>query len=176
MSAKHNRTIAIAAFATVVISGSVFAATVLASPAGESRENKHRVDLSFTKWVTINPGGSRMEGIVRGDVSGSFAGQTLVKQASDLVGKIPAATGDVTLIDAVYEVTAGDHSFRALMHGGYDIPTNQARLDGVVLGGWLAGEKVHAEFRTLPCNPVQPNAAGGTCFEGTMHITRNSAK
>jgi hypothetical protein len=176
MSARHNRTIAIAAFATVVISGLVFAASVWASPAAESRENGNRVELTFTKWVTINPGGARTEGIVQGDVSGTFAGQTLVKQVSDLVGKIPSATGDVSLIESVFEVTAGDHSFRALMHGGYDIPTNKARLDGVVLGGWLAGEKIHAEFRALPCNPVQPNAAGGTCFDGTMHITRSSAK
>ena len=176
MGEKHNRTIAIAAFATVLISGLVFAASVLASPAAESRDNSHRVELTFTKWVTVNPGGGRMEGIVGGDVSGTFAGQTLVKQTSDLVGKIPAATGDVNLLGVVYEVTAGEHSFRAVLHGGYDIPTNKARLDGVVLGGWLAGEKVHAEFRALPCNPVQPNAAGGTCFDGTITITRGSAK
>jgi hypothetical protein len=176
MSARHNRTITIAVCATVLISGFVFAASVLASPAAESREDKHKVELTFTKWNTINPGGGRTEGIVRGDVSGTFAGQTLVKQVSDLVGKIPAATGDVTLIDSVFEVTAGERSFRALMHGGYDIPTNKARLDGVILGGWLAGEKVHAEFRTTPCNPVQPNAAGGTCFEGTITIPRGSAK
>jgi hypothetical protein len=60
--------------------------------------------------------------------------------------------------------------------GGYDIPTNKARLDGVVLGGWMAGEKVHAEFRALPCNPVQANAANGTCFDGTIRILRNSAE
>ena len=170
MSARHNRAITLAAFATVLISGFVFAATVLASP----RENAHGVELTFTKWVTVEPGGARMEGIVRGDVSGTFAGQTLVKQTSDLVGKIPAATGDVNLLGVVYEVNAGNHSFRALLHGGYDIATNKARLDGVVLGGWLAGEKVHAEFRALPCNPVQPNAAGGTCFDGTIQITRSS--
>jgi hypothetical protein len=123
MSARHNRTIAIAVFATVLISGFVFAASVLASPTNESRENRRRVELTFTKWVTINPGGARTEGIVGGDVSGTFAGQTLVKQTSDLVGKIPAATGDVNLIEVVWEVTAGDHSFRALLHGGYDIPT-----------------------------------------------------
>lgn len=175
MSASHIRAIAIAAFATVLISGLVFSASVLASSSAESRGNKHRVDLTLTKWVTINPGGARMEGIVGGDVSGAFAGQVLVKQTSDLVGKIPAASGDVNLIEAVYEVTAGDHSFRALMNGGYDVPTNKARLDGVVLGGWLAGEDVHVEFRATPCSPAQPNAAGGTCFEGTMTVTRASA-
>jgi len=174
MNAKASRAIAIAAFATALISGSAFAATVLASPDAESRDNRHRVDLTFTKWVTVEPGGGRMEGIVAGDVSGTFAGQTLVKQTSDLVGKIPAATGDVTLLGVVYEVSAGDRSFRAILYGGYDIPTNKARLDGVVLGGWLAGEKVHAEFRALPCSPVQPNAAGGTCFDGTIQITRSS--
>ena len=172
----HTPAVAIALVGTVLISGFVFVAGVLASPAAESHENQRPVELTFTKWVTLDPGGGRMQGIVGGDVSGTFAGQTLVKQTSDLVGKIPAATGDVTLLEVVYEVTAGDHSFRAILHGGYDIPTNKARLDGVVLGGWLAGEKVHAEFRSLPCNPVQPNAAGGTCFDGIMRITRNSAK
>lgn len=176
MSARHKRTIAIAAFATVLISGFVFAAAVLASPSNESRGDRHPVELTFTKWVTINPGGARTEGIVGGDVSGTFAGQTLVKETSDLVGKIPAATGDVNILGVVWEVTAGDHSFRAVLHGGYDIPTNKARLNGVVMGGWLAGEKVHAEFRALPCNPVQPNAAGGKCFEGTISVPRDSAK
>jgi hypothetical protein len=176
MSAMHNRTVAFAAFASVLIVGFVFAASVLASPAAESREDRHQVELTFTKWVTVNPGGARMEGIVSGDASGTFAGQTLVKQTSDLVGKIPAATGDVNLLGVVYEVNAGERSLRAVLHGGYDIPTNKARLDGVVLGGWLAGEKAHAEFRALPCNPVQPNAAGGTCFEGTIQIARGSGR
>lgn len=108
-------------------------------------------------------------------MSGTFAGQVLVKQTTDLVGKIPGASGDVNLLEAVYEVGAGDHSFRALMHGGYDVPTNKARLDGVVMGGWLAGSDVHAEFRTTPCSPAQPNAVGGSCFEGTMTVTRASA-
>jgi hypothetical protein len=172
----HNRAFVIAVVGTVLIAGFVLAAGVFASPAAESRENQHSVELTFTKWLTVNPGGARMEGIVGGDVTGTFSGQTLVKQTSDLVGKIPAATGDVNLLGVVYEVTAGDHSFRALLHGGYDIPTNKARLDGVVLGGWMAGEKVHAEFRALPCNPVQPNAAGGTCFDGTIQIARSSPK
>jgi len=176
MSASQIRAIAIAAFATMLISGLVFSASVLASPSAESKQNKHRVDLTFTKWVTINPGGSRTEGIVGGDVSGTFAGQTLVKQNSDLVGKISGATGEVGLTESVFEVTAGDHSFRALLHGGYDFLTNKALLEGVVVGGWLAGEKVHAEFQATPCNPVQPNAAGGTCFVGTITVSPGSAK
>ena len=166
----------IAVFGTALISGFVFAAGALASPEAEPRENQHAVELTFTKWVTVEPGGGRMEGVVGGDVSGTFAGQVFVKQTSDLVGKIPAATGDVNLLEVVYEVNAGDHSFRAILLGGYDIPTNKARLDGVVLGGWMAGEKIHAEFRALPCSPVQPNAAGGTCFDGTLHIPRSSAE
>jgi hypothetical protein len=176
VSTRPNRAIAVAAFATVLIAGFAFTASVLASPAAESVEHKHQVELTFTKWVTVSPGGARMEGVVGGDISGTFAGQTLVKQTSDLVGQIPAATGDVNLLGVLYEVTAGDHSFRAVLHGGYDIPSNKARLDGTILGGWLAGEKVHAEFRALPCNPVQPNAAGGTCFDGTLRITRSSTK
>jgi hypothetical protein len=113
-----------------------------------------------------------MQGVVGGDVVGKFAGQVLVNQTTDLVAKLgPLASGDINVLQAVYEVQAGDHSFRALVQGGYDIPTNKARLDGTVLGGWLTGEKVHVEFQALPCNPVQTNAAGGTCFQGTISVT-----
>jgi hypothetical protein len=169
---RHKRALAIAAVGAVLIPGFVFAAGVLASPAADAHDNQRPVEVNFTKWVTINPGGARMEGIVGGDVSGTFAGQVYVKQTSDLVGKIPGATGDANLLEVLYEVNAGDRSFRTILHGGYDISTNRARLDGVVVGGWLAGEKVHAEFHSLPCDPVQPNAANGACFDGTMRITR----
>jgi hypothetical protein len=132
--------------------------------------------LTFTKWVTVSPGGGIMQGFVGGDVVGKFAGQVLVNQTTDLVQKLgPLASGDVNVLQAVYEVQSGDHSFRALVQGGYDIPTNKARLDGVVLGGWLTGERVHVEFQALGCDPVQSNAAGGTCFQGTITLTPDTS-
>jgi hypothetical protein len=75
---------------------------------------------------------------------------------------------------AVYEVHAADppHSFKALVQGGSDNdqPTNKALLDGVVLGGWLTGEKVHVQFLTIQCSPPNPQASGNTCFQGAITV------
>jgi hypothetical protein len=175
MSARTSRRIAVALFATLLISSVAFAASVLASPAARSREAGDRVELTFTKWVTTTPGGGIMQGFVGGDVVGKFAGQVLVNKTTDLVAKLgPLASGDINVLQAVYEVQAGDRSFRALVQGGYDIPTNKARLDGVVLGGWLTGAKAHVEFQAMPCNPVQSNADGNTCFVGTIRIASDT--
>jgi hypothetical protein len=175
MSLRTSRSVVGAVAATLLISSAVFAASVLASPAAQPAESRHPVVLTFTKWVTINPGGPTMQGFVGGDVVGKFAGQVLFNQTTDLVAKLgSAASGDINALEAVYEVVAGDHSIRALIKGGYDVPTNRARLDGVVLGGWLTGGKVHVEFQAMPCNPVQSNAEGNTCYVGTMRITPDS--
>jgi hypothetical protein len=117
---------------------------VLAGPAAESREDKHNVELTLTKWNTINPGGARTEGIVRGDVSGTFAGQALVKLASDLVGEIPAATGDVTLIDSVFEVTAGQ--FRG--HDHYSAGLREVRLRTIRTALFGFRDRALCDFRT----------------------------
>jgi hypothetical protein len=167
-----RRNIVVAIVATLLVSTVVFAASVRAKPTAESNDSGRRVNLTFTKWVTIGPGTPILQGFVGGDVDGKFAGQVLVNQTTDLVEKFgPLASGyHINVLEEEYEVQAGDHSFRALVQGGYDIPTNKAGLDGVVLGGWLTGEKVHVEYQAIPCNPVQPNAAGGTCFQGTIAV------
>jgi hypothetical protein len=176
MRATTRRSIAVVMFAMLLLSSAVFAGSVLADPAAESRDSGRPVVLTFTKWVTNDPGKGIMQGFVGGDVVGKFAGQVLDSQTTNLVEKLgPLASGDIQLLEAVYEVQAGDHSFRSLIRGGYDVPTNKARLDGFVLGGWLTGAKVHVEFQAMPCNPVQSNAAGGTCFVGTIALTPDSA-
>jgi hypothetical protein len=173
MHARTSRTVAIAAFATVLASSFVFAASVLASPAAESRANGQRVVLTFTKWLTITPADTNpiMEGFVGGDVVGKFAGQVLFDQTTDLVAKLgPLAGGDIERIEAVYEVQAGDRSFQAFVQGGENSQTHKALLEGVILGGWHTGAKVHVAFHDVPkCG--QPNALGDTCFTGTITLT-----
>jgi hypothetical protein len=196
MSTGTGRNIVVAGVAMLLILSSVvFAASALAKPAAESSDSRRRVDLTFTKWVTITPGGGIMQGFVGGDVVGNFAGQVLVNKTTDLVARLgpsfpsaqtltdadymsllkqamdPPASGDINVLQAVYEVQAADKSFRALVQGGYDIPSNKARLDGVVLGGWLTGGTAHVEFQAMSCNPVQSNADGNTCYVGTIRIT-----
>jgi hypothetical protein len=178
MTSRIRKGIVVAACATLVLSSIGFVSGVLAAPARDASGTGNHVVLTFTKWVTIDPGGGVMNGIVGGDVSGTFAGQVLASPTTNLVlgsGAFPAS-GQIEMLQAVYEVQAGEHSLRALVLGGYDVATNKARLDGTVLGGWLTGEKVHVEFINILCSQsnagAQPNAAfGGLCFQGTITIT-----
>ena len=164
------RTVAIVALASGLIAALALGAGALAQPAPDDGA----VQLSFTKWITINPGAERMEGFVQGpgvpnpNNNINFAGQVLDFQPTDIFGILIAASGDIVLLQAVYEVNAGDHSLRALIHGGNDNASNKAFLDGRVLGGWLAGNSVHVEFTTVQCN--QTNALNGQCFTGTIRI------
>src|SRR5579864_4293495 len=175
MSVRAKRGVVVAVFATLVVVSVAFAANVLADPAPKSFDSRHRVEMTFTKWVTITPGGGIMQGIVGGDVVGKFAGQVLVNQTTDLVAKLGAPAADINVLQAVYEVQAGDQSLRGLVQGGYDISANAARLDGTVLGGRLTGENMNVEFVALPCSQSnagnQSNAFGGTCFQGTITVT-----
>lgn len=137
------------------------------------------VVLKFTKWVTVNPGDPYMQGVVTGEgivnAPGpyNFTGQVLARNATQLVDKLggscqPPLCGDVMQLEAVYEVQSGEHSFRSYLQGAYDNLSNRARLDGYVLGGWLAGQPVHVEFQVSNC--AEPNAAGGICYDGTITI------
>ena len=75
----------------------------------------------------------------------------------DVVGKIPAATGDVNLLEVMYEDHAVDRSFRAILPGGYVVPATGPRLDGVVVGGWLVGDRSTPNSdrcRAIQCSPT----------------------
>ena len=126
------------------------------SPATAGGAPKRRqVDVTFTKWLTTYPA---LVGYTGGDIVGDFVGEVL-----DLkTGALP-----VTSIEAIYTVEAGRHSFVALVKGGQNNETGAALLEGVVLGGWRTGAKVHVEFQQMS------NCAGapdGDCFVGTIHI------
>jgi hypothetical protein len=160
----------IAGSVAALITGSAFGSTVLASPARQATDSQRSV-ITFTKWVTGTGknGDALMAGTVGGDVSGTFSGEVLFRQDTN--------TGDMTGLEAVYEVQAGDHSFKSIVIGASDNDpnTNHAELDGRVVGGWHAGDRVHVEFRTTQCNPPQPAAVGNTCFQGTIIVTPDHA-
>jgi hypothetical protein len=177
MSTGTRRNIVVAVFATLLISSAGFAASVAAKDEGDATgrvgpgDSGRPVVMTFTKWVTISPGFPIMQGFVGGDLDGKFAGQVFRREQTDLVAKLGSqASGDIAHIEAAYEVVAGDHSMRAFVQGGYDVSTNKARLDGVVLGGWLTGAAVHVEFQTMPCNPMQSNALDNKCYVGTITV------
>ena len=89
----------------------------------------------------------------------TFAGEVLERQVS--------TNGRVNKLEAFYDVVDGDRSFTALVHGGTDVQTGAALLDGVILAGWRTGDRVHVQFQ------VMTNCVGaplGRCFQGTIQI------
>jgi hypothetical protein len=152
----------------------------VAQPVMAHADGQNGLVLNFTKWITVTPGDPYMQGIVTGEgmVNNpgpyNFAGQVLVRNSTQLGEKLGDSClaprcGDVTQLEAVYEVLSGDHSFRAYLQGAYDNLSNKAQLDGHVVGGWLQGQAVHVEFAVSNCD--EPNAAGGSCYDGTISIT-----
>jgi hypothetical protein len=148
-------------------------------PALAQGDTQTALVLNFTKWITIAPGDPYMQGVVTGegivDDPGpyNFAGQVLVRNSTQFAEKLGGnclapLCGDITQLEAVYEVVSGEHSFRTYLQGAYDDLTNKAKLDGHVLGGWLDGQAVHVEFKVSHC--AEPNAADGTCYDGTISV------
>lgn len=127
----------------------------------KARDNQRRpVDITFTKWITGFP---LMAGFVGGDVAGDFAGEVLQFQES--------GNRRIIRLEAMYEVQAGNRSFTALIRGGQNNETGRAILDGVILGGWRTGARVHVEYEVMTdCT----GAPAGLCFQGTIHIERSS--
>jgi hypothetical protein len=84
-----------------------------------------------------------------------------------------SADGRITQLWPIYEVTAGSRSFTALIQGGTNNRTGVGLLDGVIMDGWRTGDRVQVRFQTMT------NCAGapaGTCFQGTMRISRDKDK
>src|SRR3954469_19855456 len=119
------------------------------------------------------------DGGLYGRITGLFVGEVLQRQVS--------LNGRIIRLEAIYEVQAGEHSFTALVRGGTGETkagepasvSGAALLDGVILAGWRTGSRVHAEFQTTtPSSTTEvgcPGApAGKTCFQGTIHIERDS--
>ena len=127
------------------------------------------VELTYTKWVTIAPGYPLMEGVVGGDVVGTFAGTVLQLK--------PIANGKITYVEALYVVIAGPHTFTADIQGnendtkGFVGATNT--LAGTIIDGWLTGAEVYVHYESFLC--AEPNALDGLCYTGTIRIMTGSA-
>jgi hypothetical protein len=128
------------------------------------------VEVTFTKWVTVFPA---FVGVAGGDVPGTFAATVLSREPFD--------NGTIVQLEAEYRVTAADpaHSFVVLIEGKQNNPTQQAVLNGTVIGGWLVGAQVHVTFDVIVpapgtrCVPAAP--VNSRCFQGTIRILPGSA-
>jgi hypothetical protein len=120
------------------------------------------VELTYTKWIA--PSFPNMVGVVGGDIAGKFGGAIL--------RRTPDATGRFVQITAVYIVAATDpaQSFTAHVEGTQDNQTRTAVLDGRIVDGYLKRAHVHVEFAVISCG----QAPNGTCFQGTISVTRSS--
>jgi hypothetical protein len=147
----------------------VVAVTGGIAAAGQARSGSARdetppgVELTYTKWFA--PGFPNMVGVVGGDIAGKFGGAVLQRT--------PDATGSVVQLTATYIVVAADpaQSFTAHVEGAQDNQTRTAVLDGRVVDGYLKRAHVHVEFAVISC----AQAPNGTCFQGSISVTRSSA-
>lgn len=147
----------------------------LAGPGGagdeEDRGERRGAEVTFTKWVTTFP---FLEGYTGADFTRrDFIGEVLQRQVSQDYdpSTVANAAGRIVRLEAIYEIQAGDRSFTALIRGGSNA-AGTGRLDGVILAGWRAGDRVHVQYETLAGCDGAP--LGKTCFRGTIRIQRAS--
>jgi hypothetical protein len=162
-------------FGLVLVAGFV-ALTLSLSPGvasadggGDHHNRHHEADVTFTKWVT-NPTAFPwdMAGVVGGDVGdGSYVGHLLSLDPTD---------PNLWKLHALYEFHGDEHSFIADVQVRQNNLTGTAVITGVVTKGWLKGARVTGEYTVLdPCAIATPgNAFGTLCFQGTLHLERDS--
>jgi len=147
---------------TVITGPSASAASARGAEAQSLASGKGSgdVQLTYTKWFA--PAFPTMQGVVGGDIEGTFGGAVLTRTV------LPT----VVLLEARYEIIANkpSHSFTAMIAGSLDRATGLAVLDGTVTAGWLTGKAVHVEFLTISCT----QAPNGTCFTGTIRVIKAS--
>jgi len=100
--------------------------------------------VTFTKWVTGDPGLpgllETLEGVVGGEVGpGTFAGEVLKE----------TVVGDLDEIVAFYHFTGSKHSFSAIVHLNFDLISGQAVIIGVVTDGWLKGHALQGKMMQI---------------------------
>ncbi len=74
-----------------------------------------------------------------------------------------------TLLDALYEVRAGEKSFTAHIYGKQDNIAGTAVLDGTIVDGWMEGARVHVTF-VIVNGCGEPGVFNNRCFQGTIRI------
>ena len=159
MSARVTRTILLGLTMSLMSWGG------LTRASAEPGDSGPPVVITFTKWITTFPD---MAGVAGGDVVGNFAGEVFTLQNSTN----PAVTS-ITRLVAIYDIkdSMGSHSFTALVQGGQNNSTDKALLDGVILGGWRTGARVHVVYVVISSCAGNPS---GPCFQGTIRIGSDS--
>jgi len=169
-----RRAVNLAVIAGLVTSGALWARTAGAASPFEPQPDRHAIVVTFTKWFTAD-GFPWMTGIVGGAAGqGTFSGE--VTAYKDYGANCSSPTSGclnfpIGLLEAIYQVHAGDRSFTALIRGGGSDVTGRGTLNGAVLDGWLTGASVHVEFETLSGCSGNP---AGPCFRGTIRIDPES--
>jgi len=119
--------------------------------------------VTFTKWVTSDPGLpgllETLEGVVGGDIgNGTFAGEVLKE----------TVVGDLDEIVAFYHFNGSKHSFSAIVHLNFDLVALKAEVIGVVTDGWLKGHALSGEMTAL--DEFQGHSPA---FTATIEIKKN---
>ena len=148
--------------AALFVAASIAAASAQ-TQTWNTRDGKADLELTYTKWFA--PSYPNMVGVVGGDIAGKFGGAVYERTVDP--------SGRYVHLTAVYIVIAPDptQSFTAHVEGTEDLQTLKAVLDGRVVDGWLTRAHVHAEFDVIS-NCTQ--APSGTCFRGTISVSRSS--
>jgi hypothetical protein len=112
--------------------------------ANDHGRDKRNAEVTFTKWITGDPGLpgllETLEGVVGGDIGdGTFAGEVLKE----------TVVGDQDEVVAFYHFTGSKHSFSAIVHLDYDLTAGEGSVLGVVTDGWLKGHAVEGKMMTI---------------------------
>jgi hypothetical protein len=147
------------AFVIALLTALILGAGVLAASGQVNAKAGDGVELTYTKW--FSPAFPHMVGVVGGDIEGAFSGTVL-----DI-----STPGDkrFTYLTAHYNVVANDpsKSFSAMIVGRQDNQKLTAVLSGYVSAGYLAGDRVLAQYRVFSC----AQSANGRCFTGTIRLS-----
>jgi hypothetical protein len=74
------------------------------------------------------------------------------------------------LLEAIYEVQVGEHSFIAVIQGGST--SSGGQLEGVIVSGWRIGAHVRVAFDALSTCTDRDGVAHGPCFDGAIRVER----
>jgi hypothetical protein len=146
------------AFVIIVLTALMLAAGAIAASGNVKNARAATiVELTYTVWFS-----PAMTGVVGGDFTGTFGGAVL--------SRTPIPNTPIAHLKVLYVISdANDpaHSFTAIVEGDHNKMTNSTVLNGVVTGGWLAGEQAHSQFQTISGCPGKPS---GPCSQGTLRL------
>ena len=159
-----------------ILVAAVIVLSLLLLQTSHARAGDKKNVVTFTKWRTgftappgtplppADPGQNIIlfAGFTGGAAPGLFYAEVLYRKVS--------ANQQITQLWPIYQVSAGDRSFTALIQGGQNNGTGVGLLEGVIMDGWRTGSRVRVRFQ------AKTSCAGTTaspCFEGTIRILRD---